>query len=139
MFCCALLYVHSSFANHLDGKERAGCFAWFVFLVSRDSYVAVPHGAMGLIHIRTMGGVGASLNLLKPSSKIFLLTIPGRCFFVWIIYVISVFFLLCFRALLFIDALSSLAGKELTSWLSFVMSNCEVVTFQLLSWVRRGA
>ena len=26
MFCCALLYVHSSFANHLDGEERAGCF-----------------------------------------------------------------------------------------------------------------
>ena len=30
---------------------------------------------------------------------------------------------------LFIDALWSLAGKGLTAWLSFVMSNCEVVTF----------
>ena len=30
---------------------------------------------------------------------------------------------------LFIDALWSPAGKELTFWLSFVMSNCEVVTF----------
>ena len=37
------------------------------------------------------------------------------------------FFLLCFCALLFIDALWSSAGKGLTSWLSFVMSNCEVV------------
>ena len=27
----------------------------------------------------------------------------------------------------------------LTSWLSFVMSNCEVVTFPLVSWVRCGA
>ena len=27
MFCCALLYVHSSFCNHLGGKERDGCFA----------------------------------------------------------------------------------------------------------------
>ena len=27
-------------------------------------------------------------------------------------------------------------GKGLTSWLSFVMSNCEVVTFPLVSWVR---
>ena len=35
-----------------------------------------------------------------------------------------VLFLLCFRARLFIGALWSLVGKELTSWLSFVMSNC---------------
>ena len=56
-----------------------------------------------------------------------------------IIYVISVLFLLCFRACLFIDALWSLAGKGLTSWHSFVMSNCEVVTFPLVSWVRCGA
>ena len=38
-------------------------------------------------------------------------------------------FLLCFRVCLFIDALSSPAEKGLTSWPSFVMSNCEVVTF----------
>ena len=37
---------------------------------------------------------------------------------------------------LFIDALWSHAGKGLTSWLSFVMSNCEVVAFPLVSWVR---
>ena len=57
----------------------------------------------------------------------------------WIIYVISVLVLLYFRAHLFIDALWSLAGKELTSWLSFVMSNCEVITFPLVCWVRCGA
>ena len=51
----------------------------------------------------------------------------------WIFYVISVLFLLCFRARLFIDALWSSAGKGLTSWLSFEMSNCEVVTFPLVS------
>ena len=49
----------------------------------------------------------------------------------WIIYVISVLFLLCFRARLFIDALWLPAGKGLTSWLSFVMSNCEVDTFPI--------
>ena len=43
-------------------------------------------------------------------------------------------FLLCFRARLFIDALWSPAGRGLTSWLSFVMSNCKVVTFPLVSW-----
>ena len=30
------------------------------------------------------------------------------------------------------------AGKGLTSWLSSVMSNCEIVTFPLVSWVRCG-
>ena len=54
-------------------------------------------------------------------------------------YVIFVLFLLCFRACLFIDALWLPAGKGLTSWLSFVMSNCEVVTFPLVSWVRCDA
>ena len=49
MFCCALLYVHSSFAIILMGKrERAGCFVLFVFLVSRDCCVALPHDATGL-------------------------------------------------------------------------------------------
>ena len=50
-----------------------------------------------------------------------------------IIHVIYVFCLLCFRARLFIDALWSPTGKGLTSWLSVVMSNCEFVTFPLIS------
>ena len=54
----------------------------------------------------------------------------------WIFYVISVLFFLCFRALLFINTLWSPAGKGLTSWLSFVMPNCEVVTFPMVPWVR---
>ena len=78
--------------------------------------------------------VGAPWNRFKPSSKIFLLTFPRRCFFC-----ISVLFLLCFQARLFIDALWPPAGRRLASWLSFVMSNCEVVTFPLVSWVRCGA
>ena len=47
--------------------------------------------------------------------------------------------LLRFRAPLFINALWSPAGKGLTSWLSFVLSSCELVTFSLVSWVRCGA
>ena len=54
-------------------------------------------------------------------------------------------FLLCVcyafvRVCLLIDivALWSPAGKGLTSWLLFVMSYCEFVTFLLISWVRRG-
>ena len=53
-------------------------------------------------------------------------------------YVISGLFSLCFHARLFIDALLSPAGKGLTSWLSFVVSNCEVVTFPLIPWVSCG-
>ena len=30
------------------------------------------------------------------------------------------------------------AGKGLISWLSFAVSNCEFVTFPLVSWVRCG-
>ena len=48
MFCCTLLYVHLQFCNHLNGEERAGRLAWFVFLVSRSGCVAFPRGAMGL-------------------------------------------------------------------------------------------
>ena len=42
--------------------------------------------------------------------------------------------LLCFfHARLFVDALWSPAGKGLTSWLSFVMSNCGVLLFYFLN------
>ena len=41
-------------------------------------------------------------------------------------------------ACLFKCALWSPAGKGLTSWLSFVVSNCEFVTFPLVSSVRCG-
>ena len=47
--------------------------------------------------------------------------------------------ILCVRVRLFIVALWLLAGIGLTSLLSFVMSYCEFVTFQLVSWVRCGA
>ena len=36
------------FCNHLDGEDRAGYFALFVFLVSRVCCVALPHDATGL-------------------------------------------------------------------------------------------
>ena len=36
------------FCNHLYGEERAGCFALFVFLVSRYCCVALLYNVMGL-------------------------------------------------------------------------------------------
>ena len=57
-------------------------------------------------------------------------------------FLLFVFFfvlcLLCLFACLFICALWSPAGKGLTSWILFVVYNCEFVTFPLLSWVRFG-
>ena len=47
------------------------------------------------------------------------------------------FFLSCV-CYVFICALWSPAGKGLTSWLPFVVSYCEFVTFPLVSWVRCG-
>ena len=83
------------------------------------------------------GKVGAPLIRFKPSSKIFLLTVPRRCFFCGSFML----FLSCFVMLyarLYVDALWSPAGKWLTSWLSFVIFNFDVVTFQLVSLVRCG-
>ena len=53
------------------------------------------------------------------------------CFF-------SVLCLLYLCTGLFICASWSPAGKGLTSWFSFVVSNCEFVTFPLVSWARCG-
>ena len=74
----------------------------------------------------------------KPSSKKFKWPLQGGTSFVHLLCFCSVLCLLCLCARLFICALWSPAGKGLTSWLSFVVSNCEFVTFTLVSWVRCG-
>ena len=51
--------------------------------------------------------------------------IQKRCFCGSDLLCISALCLLCLCACLFICALWSPAGKRLTSWLSFVVSNCE--------------
>ena len=38
-----------------DGEERAGCFAWFVILLSRDGWAALPRGAMELFAVCDCG------------------------------------------------------------------------------------
>ena len=56
MFCCTLLCVHSSFAIILMGKRELACwFAFFVFLVSRDCCVFLPHDATGLSAVYDCG------------------------------------------------------------------------------------
>ena len=48
MCCCALVCVQYKFCNYLNGEERAGCFALFVFPVSLDCCVGLPCSATGL-------------------------------------------------------------------------------------------
>ena len=62
----------------------------------------------------------------------------GGTSFVDLLCVFSVLCLLCLCVRLFICALWPPAGKGLSFWLSFVVSNCEFVSFPLVSWVRCG-
>ena len=74
----------------------------------------------------------------KPSSKLFYWPYQGGTSFVDILCVFLVLCLLCLCARLFICVLWSPVGKGLTSWLSFVVFNCEFVTFPVVSWASRG-
>ena len=78
-----------------------------------------------------MTGLSPPVKYFTDRSKAVLL--------LWIFYFFfSALCLLCLCARLFICALWSPAWKGLTSWLSFVLSNCQFVTFPLVSWVRCG-
>ena len=106
-------------------------------LISKGSFMHTKYLCV-LIHIWIKGEVGAPWNRFKPSSKIFYWPFQGGTSFVNLLCFCSVLCLLCLCARLFICALWSPAGKWLIPWLSFVVSNCQFVTFQLVSWVRCG-
>ena len=105
----------------------------FLFCYERETMMSLSWSTTALMVrlARHETGLSPPVKYFSDRSKAGLL--------LWIIYVISFLFLLCFRVSLFIDALWSPAGKGLSPWLSFVMSNCEVVAFPLVSWVRCGA
>ena len=67
------------------------------------------------------------------------ISVEQVCDCIWNSFCCFCLVLLCFHARLFVNALWSPAGKGLASCLSFVMSNCDVVTFPLVSCVRCGA
>ena len=78
---------------------------------------------------------------MKPAlqSNIFYWPFQGVTSFVNILCFFSVFCLLCLCAGLLICASWSPAGKGLTSWLLFVVYNCEFVIFPLASEVGCGS
>ena len=132
MFDCTLLYVHSSIAIILMGKRE------LVALLNLSSWLS---GSSSWCH-RVVCGLWYFLIILNyyfwhcetslSPPVTYLLKVPRQYFFVVLLY----FFCLC--ALSFICALWSPAGRGLTSWLSFVVSNCEFVTIPLASLVRSG-
>ena len=93
-----------------------------VFHANQISMCLDPHLNSGWgLHCET--GLGPPVKYFTDCSKVVLL--------LWIFYVSTVLCLLFLCACLFICALWSPAGKGLTSWLSFVMYNCEFWHFSI--------
>ena len=88
-------------------------------------FVTFPNVSWSTLELRARL---ALCNRFKPSSKIVLLSVPRRYFFCG-----SFMFFLSNVCLSVSCALWSPAGEGLTSWLSFVVSNCKFVTFSLVS------
>ena len=92
-------------------------------LISNESFMQTKHLCV-LIHIWTKGEVGAPLNWFKPSSKIFLFTVPRRCFFCGsFMLFLSCFVMLSRTSVCWCHVVTCWEG--LTSYLSFVMSICD--------------
>ena len=90
-----------------------------------------------LIHIWIKGEVGAVKTSLSPPVKYF--TERSKAvLLLWIFYVFFCLVFVCLCARQFICALWSPSWKGLSSWFSFLVYNCEFVTFPLVSWVRCG-
>ena len=94
-------------------------------MISYGSFMQTKHLCV-LIHIQTKGEVGALLNRLKPSSKIFYCSFQGGTSFVDLLCFFTILCLLCLCTHLFICVLSP-AGKGLTSLLSFVVSTLSLL------------
>ena len=130
MLVCILLSC--LFLVALWSPAGKGLPSWLSCLLC---FVSFPNVSRSTLELR---GRLAPWNWFKPSSKIFYWPFQGGTSFVDLLCFCSVLCLLCLCARLFICALWSPARKGLTSWLSFVVSNCEFVTFPLVSWVKCG-
>ena len=109
MFCCTLLYVLSSIEIILMGKRELVALlnlSPWCLVMVDWLFLSVPWGCLRFVIV-----------VFPDHTHYFL------CLF-------------CLCARLLMCALWLHAGKGLTSWLSFVVYNCEFVTFPLVSWVR---
>ena len=119
LYCLFLVALWSS-----AGK---GLISWLSSLLCFVTFPSTLELGEG---VRRETGLSPQAKYFTDRSKAVLL--------LWIFYVFCVLRLLCLCARLFICALWPPAGKGLTSWLSFVVSNREFVTFPLVNWVRCG-
>ena len=102
---------------------------WFgPFLFAVVSVVFCHFPKCVLVHIRIKGEVVAPWIFYSNKAVLLL----------WVFIVLSILCLLCLCARLLICALWSPSGKGLTTWFSFMVTNCEFVTLPLVSWVRCG-
>ena len=106
-----------------------GLTSWLSCLLCFYTFPNVSRSTSELrVRLVREAGLSPPVKYFTDRSKMVLL--------LWIFKVFSVLCLLCFCARLLICVLWSPGGKWLTSWLSFLVSNCEFVTFTLVSWVR---
>ena len=144
MFCCTLLFVHSSNAIILMGKRELIALldlsSWCLVMVER-LFLAVPRGSLQFVIVvfpdythllfliwiiiickgfkqTTQAGKDSpeTTKCFKPSSKSILLTVPRRCFFCGSFCYLCLVFIMF--SCLFIAVLWPPAGRALISWLS---------------------
>ena len=133
--CVAIIHTTADIQSMVKPswiKTYKDLSARFIAIIQKKSmnYIFCLTGMVFQNHLCQQQGIWAPVKYFTDRSKAVLL--------LWIFYVFSVLCLLCLCARLFICTLWSPAGKGLTSWLSFVVSYCEFVTFSLVSWVRLG-
>ena len=100
---------------------------WIIYQPVLEILELIAH-AYSFTYVTDEGGGGGLMPKVWPGPEVIKLK-NVFC---------SVLCLLCLCGCLFMWALWSPAGKGLTPWLSFVVSNCEFVTFPLVSWVTCG-
>ena len=134
--------LNSYLPSHFKEKSYLPCSQFTKFIPVKERWknsetIYKEEKNFNVIHTLKPIVDGWRRNRFKPSSKIFSWTFQGVASFVDHLCNFCLVFVTLLWALS-IDALWSPAGKGLTSRLWFVMSNCEVVTFPLVSWVRCG-
>ena len=123
-----LLYIWPALSNNWSWKPNFGLFesGRFTQVLLYVLLLKVPFWNLKWNYTSTLqtAFIRSARIIQRRFTEVLLL---------WNIYVISVLFCCAFMHVCLL-----LTGEGLTSCLSFVMSICDVVTFQLVSWVGCG-
>ena len=128
----SLIFIFILYNNAYTNMYKHGVQFFYAFIIIFHKFVLLQS-----MQIKRLKPV---IECVKQRSIINLIIqelIDILCIFY--VFVLSCVCYVFVRVCLYVPcALWSPAGKGLTSWLSFVVSNCEFVTFPLVSWVRCG-